>query len=147
MNLLGTQIDLLKEDLSNLGRMLEAEKVALPNNSQLGFPHNFATPSYLQVSSATEHAAFLLDGAQSDKLTCVLTHFNEIAESYMQVRMPSCFDTTSNNGLENWGTSLSELTEYSKFQKLKIMKYQSIVPSIDFDKDQIFFATAEMTQV
>ena len=96
MNLLGTQIDLLKEDLSNLGRMLEAEKVALPNNSQLGFPHNFATPSYLQVSSATEHAAFLPDGAQSDKLTCVLTHFNEIAERYMQVRMPSCFDTTSN---------------------------------------------------
>ena len=61
--------------------------------------------------------------------------------------MPSCFDTTSNNGLENWGTSLSELTEYSKFQKLKTMKYQSIVPSIDFDKNQLFFAAAEMTQV
>ena len=147
MNLLGTQIDLLKEDLSNLGRMLEAEKVALPNNCQLGFPHDFPRPSHLQVSSATEHAAFLPDGAKSDKLTCVLTHFNELAESYMQVRMPSCFDTTSNNGLENWGTSLSELTEYSKFQKLKIMKLQSIVPSIDFDKDQLFFAAAEMIQV
>lgn len=147
MNLFGRQIDVLKEDLANLGNMLGAEQVALPNNSQLSFSHDFAGPSHLQGSSATEHAVFLPDSAKSNKLSCVLTHFNELAESYMQARMPSCVNTTSNNGLENWRTSLSELTEYSKFQKLKIIKYQSIVPSIDFDKDQLFFATAELTQI
>ena len=143
MNLFGRQIDVLKEDLANLRRMLEAEKVAIPNNSS----HDFAKPPHLEGALATEHAAFLSHSAKSEKLTCVLTHFNELAESYIQARMPSCFDTTSNNGLENWGTSLSELTEYSKFQKLKTIKYQSIVLSIDFDKNQLFFAAAEMTQV
>ena len=102
-----------------------------------------AKPSHLEGALATECAAFLSDSAKSEKLTCVLTHFNELAESYIQARMPSCFDTTSNNGLENWGTSLSELTEYSKFQKLKTIKYQSIVPIIK----SIIFAAAEMTQV
>ena len=41
MNLFGRQIDILKEDLENLGRMLEAEKVAIPNNS----PHDCQTIS------------------------------------------------------------------------------------------------------
>lgn len=87
------------------------------------------------------------DGAKSEKNTCVLTHFNELAESYIQARMPSCFDTTGNNGLENWEMSLRELTKYNKFQKLKTIKYQKVVPSIDFDINQQFFAAAEMTQV
>lgn len=58
------------------------------------------------------------DSVKSEKITHVLRHFHELAEIYIQGRMLSCFDRTGNNGLENWGTSLSELTDYSKFQKL-----------------------------
>ena len=79
-----------------------------------------------------------MDSEKSEKITPVLTHFNELAESYIQARMPSCFGTPDNNDLEKWGTSLSELTKYSKFQMLKSIKYQSIVPSIDFDKKNCF---------
>ena len=143
VKLFGKQIDVLKEDLANIGKMLEAEEVAVPNNSLLGFPsqsHDPAGPSCLQGSVAT-------DCVKSEKMTCVLTHFDELAESYIQARIPSCFDITGNNNLENWGTSLSELAKYSKFQKLKTIKYQSIVSSIDFDNNQLFFATAETSQV
>ena len=90
MNLFGRQIDVLKEDLENLRRMLEAEKVTIPNNS----PHDFAKPSHLEGALATERAAFLSDSAKSEKLTCVLTHYNELAESYIQARMPFCFAVT-----------------------------------------------------
>lgn len=141
MNLFERQIDVLKDDLANIGKMLEAEKVALPNNSLIGFLSD--RPSHLQSSLVTEHAGLpngLPNGAKSEKLTCVAPHFDKLAESYTQARMLSCFDTINNcnNGLDSWGTSLSELTEYSKFQKLKIIKCKSTVPSIDFDKNQLF---------
>ena len=144
IELFGKQVDVLKEeDLANIENMLEAEKVAVPNNSQLSLfhlPHNSAGTSYLQGSTTT-------DSIKSQKLTCGLTHFNELAEHYIQTRIPSCFGTTSSNGLENWGTSLSELTEYSEFRKLKTIKYKSLVPSIDFDYNQLFFAAAEMNEI
>ena len=77
---------MLKEDLGNIAKMLEAEKVAVPNNSLLGFlsqSHDSVGPSCLQGSVAT-------DGVKFEEITCVLTHFDESAESYVQVRMPSC---------------------------------------------------------
>ena len=149
MKLFESQINMLKEDLANVGKML-VEKVPLPNKPLFGFVSescDFAGPSHLQGPLATDSETFLHDSAKSDKLTCVLTHFNELAESYIQARMPSCLNANDNNCLENWGTSLSELTKYSKFQKLKTIKCQNIVSSIDFDKDQLFFSAAEMTQV
>ena len=54
---------------------------------------------------------------------------------------------STHHTMENWGTSLSELAKYSKFQKVKTIRYQSIVSSIDFDNNQLLFATAEMSQV
>ena len=52
-----------------------------------------ACPSYLQGSVAT-------DCVKSEKMTCVLTHFDELAESYIQARISSCFDITGNNSTE-----------------------------------------------
>jgi len=144
-----SQIDVLKEDFTNIGKMLEVEKVPVPNKPLFFISKScdIAGPSYFQGLLATDIATFLHDSAKSDKLSCVLTHFNKLSESYIQTRMPSCLNASYNNSLENRGMSLSELTKYSKFQKLKTIKCQKIVSSIDFDKDQLFFSAAEMTQV
>lgn len=70
------------------------------------------------------------------------SNFNQIRESYIEIRMPdSTITSTSSYKLEKWRNCFSDLTKYTSFDKLTSSYINDIVSSIDFDKDEEFFAT------
>ncbi|ODN06461.1 E3 ubiquitin-protein ligase RFWD2 [Orchesella cincta] len=89
-------------------------------------------------------------------------HFDELSEIYFDTRKSAVFDATVPNSqvdeeefekLNNFGRTLSHVTQYHGFKSLATLSYSAdmlsnsnVVSSIEFDKDNEFFAIAGVTK-
>ena len=83
----------------------------------------------------------------------VYTHFDDLENCYFDLRQKSQFCSDQNHSaLNSFSECLSRITRFSKFNPLASLKYgdmfnsSSIVSSIEFDRDDEYFATAGVTK-
>eukprot|EP00126_Sphaerothecum_destruens_P001765 Sdes_comp15187_c0_seq1m4005 len=89
----------------------------------------------------------------SSKKRRVYTHFEDLENYYFKIRQ-SIFNggSSEQNSLKSFSQSLSKITRFSSFNCLASVKYgdmftsSSIVSSIEFDRDEEYFATAGVTK-
>lgn len=74
----------------------------------------------------------------------IQSNFDEIADNYMQFRMPDTI--TASDNMEIWQNSFSEMTKYTTFNMLASFNVNDIICSIDFDKDEEIFAAGGITK-
>uniref|UniRef100_L7M554 Putative e3 ubiquitin-ligase protein n=1 Tax=Rhipicephalus pulchellus TaxID=72859 RepID=L7M554_RHIPC len=79
-------------------------------------------------------------------------HFDDLEDCYLTARTKS-LNSTSSDGLKEFTENLSKFTRYSSMRPLATLNYAtdllngtSIVSSIEFDKDNEFFAIAGVTK-
>ncbi|XP_065916969.1 E3 ubiquitin-protein ligase COP1-like [Dysidea avara] len=174
------QVDLIAQDLKSIDGKLVKERsvlgtdLSITSSSGIGslpLSDDLPGPSGLQSTQSTQSSSTSGSQASQDIIEqclsvlpsqtdvsaaqkwCIESHFDELADNYVQARMPVLADPEANDGgLEKWGKSLNGLTELSKFRELGTLMYgdpaqgPSIVSSIDFDKDQEFFAVGGVTR-
>ncbi|KAF9159850.1 coatomer subunit alpha [Actinomortierella ambigua] len=95
---------------------------------------------------------------QAIKLACQVSmnkrrvgeHFQDLQRCYFDLALNS--STKRESALSSFSTTISKFTRYSRFEHINTLRYgdifntSSIVSSIEFDRDDEFFATAGVTK-
>jgi len=99
----------------------------------------------VKIKNATDMQGTNAPVMNSQQTSFIQSNFDGIMDNYIQLRMPDV-NTANNNGVENWGNSLSELTKYVSFHKLASFNFNDTVCSMDFNKDEELFAAGGITK-
>ena len=94
------------------------------------------------LSGPTPENSSDFSSANTTQIACMPENFNELAQRYIQVRMPLAVDGASSSvdGLDTWGKLLSDVTKYNRFHELGRLFNGDFVSSIDFSNNNELFA-------
>lgn len=156
MDQLTSELSFIDEDLKNVE--------ASDGGSGLPWLSSSDAPASQQASSGDDSMQDGFNGSKhgtkhqwlqntlASRRKRVHLHFDDLEQCYLSARTRN-LDCTSSDGLKEFTESLSKFTRYSGMRPLATLSYASdllngtsIVSSIEFDKDNEFFAIAGVTK-
>ncbi|CAG8598706.1 23280_t:CDS:10, partial [Gigaspora rosea] len=108
-----------------------------------------ANATYLGSEPTLQNFEGTHDLRLQNKKQKMLKHIDDLEQYYFSSRLKT---SNSHEGLSNFTTTLSAFTRYSKFRLINVLRYgnifntPSIVSTIEFDRDDEYFAIAGVTK-